>query len=160
MGAGGRRAATGDRVTVVSPFSGTVVPLEQVGDQMFAEKVMGEGVAVRPDAAEVVAPVAGRLAKLFPGGHGMAIATPEGVEVLVHVGLETVQLRGDGFEVVATEGSDVEAGDLLVRVDLDRLAELDVDVISPVVIISDHPVRAVASGRVGPGDALFEVVTA
>ena len=145
---------------VVSPLSGTVVPLEQVADQMFAEKVMGEGVAVRPDAADVLAPVAGRLAKLFPGGHGMAIATVEGVEVLVHVGLETVQLRGDGFEVIATEGSDVEAGDLLVRVDLDRLAALGVDAISPVVIISDHAVRAVASGHVRAGEPLFEVITA
>jgi glucose-specific phosphotransferase system IIA component len=154
------RVVDGHGVTVVSPLSGTVVPLERVADQMFAERVMGEGVAVRPDAADVLAPVAGRLAKLFPGGHGMAIATVEGVEVLVHVGLETVRLRGDGFEVVATEGSDVEAGDLLVRVDLDRLAALGVDAISPVVIISDHAVRAVASGYVRAGEPLFEVVTA
>jgi glucose-specific phosphotransferase system IIA component len=152
--------AGGGAVTIASPFSGTVVPLEHVDDQMFAEKVMGDGVAVRPDAADVVAPVAGRLAKLFPGGHGMAIATADGVEVLVHVGLETVQLQGDGFEVVATEGTDVEAGDLLVRVDLERLAELDVDVISPVVILSDHAVRAVAGGRVRHGEPLFEVMLA
>jgi len=158
VGERGRAQVAG--VTVVSPLSGTVVPLEQVADQMFAEKVMGEGVAVRPDASDVLAPVAGRLAKLFPGGHGMAIATGEGVEVLVHVGLETVRLRGDGFEVVATEGSDVEAGDLLVRVDLDRLAALGVDAISPVVIISDHAVRAVASGHVRAGEPLFEVITA
>jgi phosphotransferase system IIA component len=90
----------------------------------------------------------------------MAIATADGVEVLVHVGLETVQLQGDGFEVVATEGTDVEAGDLLVRVDLERLAELDVDVISPVVILSDHAVRAVAGGRVRHGEPLFEVILA
>ena len=146
------------QVMITSPLSGTVVPLEQVEDQMFAEKVMGDGVAVRPDAADVVAPVGGHLAKLFPGGHGMAIVTPEGVEVLVHIGLETVHLRGDGFEVVATEGDTVEAGDLLARVDLARLAELGVDAVSPVVILSDQPVRAVASGRVRTGDPLFEVV--
>lgn len=144
-------------VIVASPFSGAVVPLEDVPDEMFAEKVMGEGVAVRPDAADVVAPVAGHLAKLFPGGHGMAIVTADGVEVLVHVGLETVQLEGDGFEVVATEGADVQVGDVLVRVDLDRLAELGVDAISPVVIISDHAVADIAAGRVAHGDPLFVV---
>ena len=144
-------------VTVHSPLAGAVVPLEQVGDQMFAEKVMGDGVAVRPTGGEVVAPVAGRLEKLFPGGHGMAIETAEGVQVLIHVGLETVQLQGDGFELVATEGDDVAVGDVLVRVDLDRLAELDVDIISPIVIISDHEVIGRSSGEVAAGDPLFEV---
>lgn len=144
-------------VTVHSPLAGTVVPLEQVDDQMFAEKVMGDGVAIRPASGDVVAPVAGRLEKLFPGGHGMAIATDAGVEVLVHVGLETVHLEGDGFELVATEGDDVAVGDLLVRVDLGRLAELDVDVISPVVVISDHGLGARADGDVAAGDPLFEV---
>ena len=147
-------------LTVHSPLSGTVVPLEQVGDPMFAEKVMGEGLAVQPNGPDVVAPVAGHLAKLFPGGHGMAIETPDGVEVLVHVGLETVQLKGDGFEVVATEGADVEVGDVLVRVDLDRLKELGVDAISPVVIISEHVVRNEATGAVNAGDPLFDVESA
>ena len=144
-------------VTVRSPLAGAVVPLEQVGDAMFAEKVMGDGVAVRPTAGEVVAPVAGRLEKLFPGGHGMAIETAEGVQVLIHVGLATVQLQGDGFALVATEGDDVAVGDVLVRVDLDRLAELDVDIISPIVIISDHEVTGRSSGEVAAGDPLFEV---
>ena len=147
-------------LTVHSPLSGTVVPLEQVGDPMFAEKVMGEGLAVQPSGPDVVAPVAGHLAKLFPGGHGMAIETPDGVEVLVHVGLETVQLKGDGFEVLATEGADVEVGDVLVRVDLDRLKELGVDAISPVVIISEHVVRNETTGAVNAGDPLFDVESA
>ena len=146
-------------LTVHSPLTGTVVPLEQVDDQMFAEKVMGDGLAVRPAVGEVVAPVTGRLEKLFPGGHGMAIETPDGVQVLVHVGLATVQLEGDGFELVATEGDDVEVGDVLVRVDLARLAELGVDIISPVVVISDHDVtgRAKADDDVAAGDPLFQI---
>lgn len=147
-------------VTVHSPLSGTAVPLEHVDDQMFAERVMGDGVAIRPDGPAVTAPVAGTLAKLFPGGHGMAIETAEGVQVLVHIGLDTVQLDGDGFEVIATEGATVAVGDLLVRVDLDRLADLGVDAISPVVVISDHEVGRVAEGRVEPGDPLFDVSVA
>lgn len=146
-------------LTVHSPLSGTVIPLEQVSDLMFAERVMGDGLAVQPSRSEVVAPVAGNLAKLFPGGHGFAIETPEGVEVLVHVGLETVQLKGDGFEVLATEGDQVEVGEVLVRVDLDRLAELGVDPISPVVIISEHTVGNEAAGAVQAGEPLFDVET-
>ncbi|CAN5914030.1 PTS glucose transporter subunit IIA [soil metagenome] len=142
---------------ISSPVAGEVIDLGEVGDQMFADRIMGDGVALKPSGSDVVAPVAGHLAKLFPGGHGMAIATPDGVEVLVHVGLDTVQLEGDGFEVVATEGTDVEAGDLLVRVDLDRLAELGVDAVTPVVIISEHEVSNPATGHVDAGQPLFEV---
>ncbi|MGI8574394.1 MAG: PTS sugar transporter subunit IIA [Egibacteraceae bacterium] len=144
-------------LTVGSPLSGRVAPLSEVDDDVFADEIMGPGAAVHPESSEVLAPVSGNLAKLFPGGHGLAIETPEGVQVLVHVGLETVKLKGDGFELLATEGDDVEAGTPLVRVDLDRLAELEIDIITPVVIISEHPTSTVAGERVEAGEALLEV---
>ena len=143
--------------TVLSPIAGKVVPLEDVADAVFSERVMGDGLAVAPSGGEVVAPVAGRIEKLFEGGHGLAIETPEGVQVLVHVGLETVHLKGDGFTVHASEGDEVEAGDLLVTVNLDRMAELGVDIVSPVVIISGHEVTDRATGEVDAGARLFEV---
>jgi glucose-specific phosphotransferase system IIA component len=143
--------------TVKSPLSGTVVPLEEVADEVFSERVMGEGVAVRPTGGKVLAPAAGTIEKLFPGGHGVVIETPEGLQILVHVGLDTVELKGDGFKVHAAEGETVGEGRLLVTVDLDRMAELEVDLVSPVVVISGHRVEAVASGDVAAGDDLFEV---
>jgi glucose-specific phosphotransferase system IIA component len=143
--------------TVASPFTGRVVPLDEVADPVFAERVMGDGVAVVPAEPAVVAPVGGTIEKLFPGGHGIALQTPDGVQVLVHVGLETVHLKGDGFTVHAADGDTVRVGDLLVTVDLGRLAELGIDVVSPVVVISGHTVTDQASGEVRAGERLFEV---
>lgn len=142
--------------TVKSPFTGTVVPIEDVPDEVFAEKVVGDGAAVRPTEGRVLAPVSGRIEKLFPGGHGVVIQTSGGVQVLVHIGLDTVELKGDGFEVHAAEGDQVNEGDHVVTVDLGRMAELEVDVISPVVVISQHGVEGIASGELAAGDPLFE----
>lgn len=142
--------------TVKSPLTGTVVPLEDVADEVFSERVMGDGAAVRPSDGRVVAPVSGTIEKLFPGGHGIVIETAEGLQILVHVGLDTVELKGDGFEVHAAEGDEVNEGDPVVTVDLDRMAELKVDVVSPVVVISGHGVEGIASGGLAAGDPLFE----
>jgi len=141
---------------VNSPFTGRVVPLDDVDDEIFSGRVMGDGVAVFPAASDVVAPIAGRIEKLFKGGHGLAIESNEGLQVLVHIGLETVKLKGDGFTVHAAEGDAVGAGDLMVTIDLDRMNELGIDLVSPVVVISGHEVSSPASGQVGAGDRLFE----
>jgi glucose-specific phosphotransferase system IIA component len=143
--------------TVASPLTGRVVPLEDVPDEVFAERIMGDGVAIAPTEGAVVAPVAGTIEKLFPGGHGIALQTADGLQVLIHVGLETVRLKGDGFTVHAAQGDTVAVGDLLVTVDLARLAELEVDTISPVVVISGQPARVVAEGTVSGGQPLLEV---
>lgn len=142
---------------VASPFSGEVVALDDVDDDVFAQRVVGDGLAVLPAAGEVVAPIAGRLAKLFEGGHGLAIEDDDGLQVLVHIGLETVKLKGDGFTVHVHEGDAVDVGQRLVTVDLERMNELSIDLTSPVVVISGHAVSKPAAGRVAPGDPLFEV---
>lgn len=143
--------------TIASPLTGTVVMLSDVDDPVFAERVMGDGVAIAPSDGRVVSPVDGTIERLFPGGHGIALQTADGVQVLVHVGLETVKLRGEGFTVHASEGDTVATGDLLVTVDLDRLAALGVDAVSPVVVISGHTVRALASGAIAAGEPLLAV---
>jgi glucose-specific phosphotransferase system IIA component len=143
-------------IALASPFTGKVVPLEEVADDVFSQRVMGDGVAVLPSEGRVVAPVAGTVGKLFEGGHGFAIETPEGLQVLVHVGLETVHLEGDGFTVKTNEGDEVAAGDEMVTVDLDRMRELGIDMVSPVVVISGQDVTVKASDEVSAGDPLLE----
>jgi glucose-specific phosphotransferase system IIA component len=143
-------------VAVTSPFNGRVVPLDDVDDEVFSERVMGDGVAVRPTSGEVAAPLSGRIEKLFKGGHGLAIEDDDGLQILVHIGLETVKLKGDGFTVHAAEGDTVSIGDVVVTVDLDRMNELAVDLVSPVVVISGHGVTNHASGEVLSGDRLFD----
>jgi glucose-specific phosphotransferase system IIA component len=142
---------------VAAPLAGRVVPLDEVDDEVFAGRIMGDGVALQPSDGRVVAPVAGRIEKLFPGGHGVALETPDGVQVLVHVGLDTVELKGEGFTIHAREGDDVAVGDLLVEADLDHLRELGKDLTSPVVVISGHAVDVLAAGDVDAGAPLLEV---
>ncbi len=143
-------------IALASPFTGKVVPLEEVADDVFSQRVMGDGVAVLPSEGRVVAPVAGTVGKLFEGGHGFAIETPDGLQVLVHVGLETVHLKGDGFTVKTNEGDEVVAGDEMVTVDLDRMRELGIDMVSPVVVISGQDVTVSSSDEVSAGDPLLE----
>jgi glucose-specific phosphotransferase system IIA component len=142
---------------VASPFTGRVLVLDDVADDVFAQRVVGDGLAVVPTEGTVVAPIAGRIEKLFEGGHAFAIQDPDGVQILVHVGLDTVQLKGEGFTEHARQGDEVEVGDHIVSVDLETMDERGVDMSSPVVEISGRGVEAVASGDVKSGDVLFEV---
>ena len=94
---------------VLAPVSGRAVPLSEVPDEVFAEGMAGEGGAIVPaQSGEAVAPASGTLVKLFEGGHAFGIETDEGVELIVHVGLDTIELRGTGFEKLAAEGDRVE----------------------------------------------------
>src|SRR5437868_14007175 len=97
------------KIEVLAPLDGTVVDLEAVPDEVFAQKMAGDGVAIDPSGNVAVAPVSGELVKLFPGGHAFGISTREGIELIVHIGLDTVELKGDGFENIATEGQTIQA---------------------------------------------------
>lgn len=144
---------------VLSPISGKAVPLEEVPDEVFAEGMAGQGAAVIPDSGGVaVAPVPGTLVKLFEGGHAFGIETDGGVELIVHLGLDTIELRGDGFERLAKEGERVEAGDPVVRFDLQRIQAAGYDPITPVVVTNpeEHPVDGLRTGPVAAGEPLFE----
>ena len=143
-----------------APVSGTAVPLSEVPDEVFAEGMAGEGGAIVPAAgSEAVAPASGTLVKLFEGGHAFGIETDEGVELIVHVGLDTIELRGAGFERLATEGDRVEAGQPIVRFDLEEIRAAGYDPVTPVVVTNadEHPVSGLTTGEVNAGDPLFEV---
>jgi glucose-specific phosphotransferase system IIA component len=127
-----------------------------VPDEVFAQRIAGDGLAVLPESEEVVAPAAGRVAKLFPGGHGIVVETAGGVQVLVHLGIDTVHRHGRGFTTHVEEGDDVQAGDRLVTLDLAQLVTEGVDMVSPVIAISGQFVRPIASGQVTAGEPLFD----
>jgi glucose-specific phosphotransferase system IIA component len=146
-------------VEVLAPVSGEAVPLGEVPDEVFAEGMAGEGGAIVPGASgEAVAPVSGALVKLFEGGHAFGIETDEGVELIVHVGLDTIEMRGEGFEKLASEGDRVEAGQPIVRFDLDGIKDSGYDPVTPVVVTNaeDHPVSNLRTGEVSAGDPLFD----
>ena len=147
---------------ILAAVSGTAVPLSEVADEVFAQGMAGEGGAIVPArSGEAIAPASGTLVKLFEGGHAFGIETDDGVELIVHVGLDTIELRGAGFEKVATEGDRVEAGQPIVRFDLEEIQAGGYDPVTPVVVTNadEHPVSDVRTGEVSAGDPLFEVAT-
>jgi PTS system glucose-specific IIA component len=133
---------------VYSPLTGQVVPLDQVPDPVFAHRLLGEGVAVDPDQGVAVAPIAGRVTVLHSMGHAYAVGDGTGLTVLVHIGLDTVSLRGTGFERLASVGEMVVRGQPVVRFDLSVLRSHGLPTVSPVVLV-DLP----AGWRVRPREA-------
>lgn len=106
---------------IVALGNGTLIPIEQVNDPTFAEKMMGDGIAFDLDDGFVVSPCNGSLDVAFPTGHAFGITRNDGVEVLIHIGINTVSENGKGFTVLAKQGTQVKAGDPLVKVDLNTL---------------------------------------
>lgn len=121
-------------ISVGSPMKGECVVLSEVSDPTFGEGIIGPGVAIRPEAGEVYAPVDGVVSTLFPTGHAVAITSSDGVEILIHVGLDTVKLNGEFFDIRATQDQQVKKGDLLVVTDIEKIRAAGYDVITPVVI--------------------------
>jgi len=144
------------RIHVLAPLDGTVVALENVPDEVFAQKMAGDGVAIHPSGNTAVSPIAGTLAKLFPGGHAFGIATNEGVELIVHIGLDTVELKGAGFSNIAREGQTVSAGTPIVHFDRAAIERQHKEILSPIVSSGVGIVVWHASGIVRAGqDVLF-----
>ncbi|NHU85554.1 PTS glucose transporter subunit IIA [Kocuria sp. JC486] len=149
--------------TVRTPFAGRAVPLTEVPDPVFAQGMVGPGAAVVPaqDAAKltVVAPVAGTVMKAMP--HAVAVVTEAGQGVLVHVGLDTVELKGEGFEVLVEKKQNVTAGQELLRVDAAAVRAKGYNLCSPVVVMDgkSDDVAEQAGGPVSDGATLFRILT-
>ena len=122
---------------VYAPLTGKAVPLEQVPDPVFSGKVLGDGVAIIPEDGRIVSPVDGQIESVAETGHAYGFSTEDGLELLVHVGLETVSLKGECFKVHVKERDQVKKGDLVAEVDLAYLAEKNINPITPVLICSD-----------------------
>lgn len=119
---------------IYAPLSGRIVPLEKVPDPTFSEKMMGDGIAIEPTEGKVVAPFDGEVMQVFPTKHAIGILSNLGVEVLIHIGLETVGLNGEGFETHVKAGDKIKAGDVLVTVDLDFISKNAKSIITPVIV--------------------------
>ncbi|WP_339224548.1 glucose PTS transporter subunit IIA [Paenibacillus sp. FSL H8-0332] len=129
------------QVLFSSPIQGRMMPIEEVPDHIFAAKLVGDGVAFVPDKGELVSPVFGKVMHVYPTMHAVGIATPEGLEVLMHIGIDTSQLKGP-FEALVQEGDSVEPGQLLVRFDLAYLKEHAASLATPMVITNPDRVKS------------------
>ena len=134
---------------VYSVADGQVVALEQVKDPVFAQKMMGDGFAVEPANGNIVSPVSGTVSSIFPTKHALGIVTEPGLEVLVHIGLDTVSLEGKPFTVHVAEGQKVVAGDLLVTADLDAIRAADRETSTVVVFTNAEAIKSVKLEQTG-----------
>ncbi|MGG7464512.1 N-acetylglucosamine-specific PTS transporter subunit IIBC [Plantibacter sp. YIM 135347] len=120
------------------PLAGTVLPLSAVPDPTFGEGIMGPGIAIEPSGDTVIAPVDGTVGHVFDTGHAVALLLEDGTELLIHVGIDTVQMRGDGFETLVQVGDEVTAGTPLLRFDLAKIRAAGHPSITPIVVLNDE----------------------
>lgn len=146
--------------TIKAPLSGKVVKLSQLNDQVFASGLMGKGIAIEPTNGEVCAPVTGTITSILPTKHAIGITSDEGVELLIHVGTDTVELKGVGFECFVNENEHVKAGDLLLKADLKKIKAAGFSVTTPIVVTNTKEysaVEVISSTEVTKGHPLITI---
>jgi sugar PTS system EIIA component len=129
--------------TVVAPLTGKIVSIEEVPDPTFSQKMMGDGIAIEPTEGVIVAPVNGEVVQFFHTKHAIGIKSESGAEILIHVGLETVSMNGEGFEGHVKVGDKVKAGDKLLSFDLELIKEKAASTITPIVITNSDAVESI-----------------
>ena len=141
-------------IEVFAPLSGEIVPLEEVPDVVFAEKIVGDGIAIKPSGNKMVAPCNGTIGKIFETNHAFSIESDSGLELFVHFGIDTVELKGEGFTRVAQEGQQVKKGDTVLEFDLALLEQKAKSTLTPIVISNMDEVKELTrqSGAVTAAD--------
>jgi phosphoenolpyruvate-protein phosphotransferase len=154
----GRDGSRFEPIGILAPLSGEIVPLERVPDPVFSDKMVGDGVAIDPLDSVLRAPCSGEIAQIHSGGHAVTVRTREGIEILLHVGLDTVHLKGRGFTPRAKAGEEVSLGAVLIEFDLDYIARHAKSALTLVVVTTMERVSFAerASGLVSGGrDRIF-----
>lgn len=144
-----------------APAKGKAVPLSEVNDPTFSEGMLGQGVAVIPSEGKIFAPIDGEIGMVFDTLHAVSLTSENGVEILIHVGLDTVKMNGEGFVGHVQAGDKVKKGDLLLEVDLDQVKEAGYDIITPMLICNTDDYASVEglSGKdVNPGDDVIRII--
>ncbi len=137
---------------LISPMTGSLIPIEQVPDPVFSNKVMGDGFAVELSDGKVIVPVSGTVTAAFPTGHAFGLKSMDGTELLIHIGIDTVSLNGQGFQVFVKQGDNVKQGELLVQVDIDYVRAQGICLTSPVIFTGGEKVCLRKRGAVKAGD--------
>ena len=144
---------------VKAPVDGQIVEIESVNDEVFSEKMAGDGIAIIPIGNIFTSPIDGIVTKIFSTNHAYSIKNKQDLEVLVHIGLETVSLEGKGFERMVNEGDSVSAGDPIIKVDLEYIKANAKDIITPILISDVSKVKSIEKlfGIVKQSDLIMRI---
>lgn len=145
-------------ILIGSPIEGEAVSIKEVNDPTFSEEILGKGIAIKPSNGRVVAPVDGEVTVMFKTKHAVSLVSEDGVEILIHVGLETVNLKGEHFKSYVEAGDKVKVGDLLVEFDVEKIKEAGYDTTSPVVICNTPEFANVVESKIGHIKELDKVI--
>ena len=155
-----KQAAVNSGVTIYAPLQGEAIPLSEVPDPAFSAEILGKGMAIKPKQGLVKSPIEGTVELMFETGHAVALKTADGVEVLIHVGMDTVQLKGRGFETLAKAGDKVKPGDDLIRFDMELIMKEGYQTVTPIVITNSdqyNGMEEVGTGEVEFGEVLYRI---
>ena len=130
-------------LNLLAAVDGTTIPLAQVPDPVFAEKMAGDGIAINPTGDTIVAPADGELTLVFNTKHAFALTLDNGIELLVHIGIDTVSLKGEGFEQLAEAGTRVKAGTPIIKIDRNFITEKGFSLITPILITNVDSVKSI-----------------
>ena len=147
------------QVVIVSPVDGDLIALEDINDQVFSKKLVGDGVAIIPSSGTITSPINGVVSRIFPTKHAFMISSPSGVEVMVHVGLDTVELNGEGFTCLVKEGDTVGQACPILEVDFEFLKSKNKDIVTPIIITyeKDIVLEKYKIGTIREGESLLKV---
>lgn len=129
-----KKSVKAEKEEIYSPLDGEVVSLEKVPDPVFSQKMMGEGIAIIPRVGNLVSPVKGEIVQVFPTKHAIGIKSVNGLELLIHIGIDTVELNGEGFQVHVKQGQSINVGDRLVNFDIRFLRSKNKEIVTPIII--------------------------
>jgi len=134
---------------IFAPIDGAVVPVSEVNDPAFSEEVLGKGVALKPSNGRLVSPVNGTVSQMFDTCHAVSITSEDGIGILIHIGLDTVRLKGECFTTLARTGDSVKIGDVLIEFDKNGIVSAGYDIITPVIVCNpgDYKAIEVQTGR-------------
>ena len=162
LGKSEKSTAVNSAIILAAPLNGTVIPLENVNDEVFGKGILGKGAAIEPVKGEVFAPCDGVISNTAETRHAIGITAENGTELLIHVGIDTVKLNGKYFEYTVKDGDSVKKGDLIMKFDIKAVSEAGYSVVTPVVVCNSddfEDVKILASGSIKAGDKFIETIT-
>lgn len=147
-------------IFIGSPIEGEAVSIKEVNDPTFAQEMLGKGIAIKPSKGRVVAPIDGEITIIFETKHAVSLVNEQGVELLIHIGLDTVNLKGEHFISHVKVGDKVKAGDLLIEFDVEKIKEAGYDTITPMVICNTFEFADIKENIIGQVKELDQVIEA